>query len=562
MDSGFSSPRTDAFPAGLRVLVVDDDLPWLRILEKMLKKCSYEVTTCCLAREALDLLRERKDGFDIVISDVNMPDMDGFKLLEHVGLEMDLPVIMMSVDGETSRVMRGVQHGACDYLLKPIRMKELRNIWQHVFRKRIHEVRDMESHEGFDDLQMMRLDQFDDGLFLSAGDLVTGKKRKDADNKHDEREFGDPSSVKKARVVWTVDLHQKFVTAVNQIGFEKVGPKKILDLMNVPWLTRENVASHLQKYRLYLSRLQKKNEIKASFGAIKHNDLSTKDPSMSVSPRNHTNLQQNNSPKRISNKTLVQNVDPRFDGDLKSIVSLPIQEPKKAPIRDTTYPPKASNSRIGPAHSFRPLEPNVKYAPFESTIPETYYWSEVPKTQFKNENGFNQVSQLDPLHHFQVDCVPFVSSISTRQLDNSRTESSEMKPSYTNDSRLQVQETVSIRGATNLCPLPVSASIPSTSPSVRNQLLINDPKPGQKNLSSESCSGFASSNGDLFSCLIQGGNNNKTNVEIQTKECFNPSFPELFSETTSYLCDPQNLDYEYQWELPEYPVIDQGLFII
>lgn len=51
------------------------------------------MTTCGLAREALNLLRERKDGYDIVISDVNMPDMDGFKLLEHVGLEMDLPVI-------------------------------------------------------------------------------------------------------------------------------------------------------------------------------------------------------------------------------------------------------------------------------------------------------------------------------------------------------------------------------------------------------------------------------------------------------------------------------------
>ncbi|KAF0916387.1 hypothetical protein E2562_007488 [Oryza meyeriana var. granulata] len=49
------------------------------------------VTTCGLARVALDILRERKNKFDIVISDVNMPDMDGFKLLEHIGLEMDLP---------------------------------------------------------------------------------------------------------------------------------------------------------------------------------------------------------------------------------------------------------------------------------------------------------------------------------------------------------------------------------------------------------------------------------------------------------------------------------------
>ena len=38
--------------------------------------------------EVLNMLRERKDVFDIVISDVNMPDMDGFKLLEHVGLEI------------------------------------------------------------------------------------------------------------------------------------------------------------------------------------------------------------------------------------------------------------------------------------------------------------------------------------------------------------------------------------------------------------------------------------------------------------------------------------------
>lgn len=53
------------------------------------------VTTCGLARVALVMLREKRDRFDIVISDVNMPDMDGFNLLEQVGLEMDLPVISM-----------------------------------------------------------------------------------------------------------------------------------------------------------------------------------------------------------------------------------------------------------------------------------------------------------------------------------------------------------------------------------------------------------------------------------------------------------------------------------
>ena len=51
------------------------------------------MTTCSRAALALSILREKKGWFDLVLSDVYMPDMDGFKLLEHIGLEMDLPVI-------------------------------------------------------------------------------------------------------------------------------------------------------------------------------------------------------------------------------------------------------------------------------------------------------------------------------------------------------------------------------------------------------------------------------------------------------------------------------------
>ncbi|KAJ8564790.1 hypothetical protein K7X08_001250 [Anisodus acutangulus] len=252
---------TDHFPVGLRVLVVDDDVVCLRIIEQMLRKCKYSVTTCTQATVALNLLRERRGTFDIVLSDVHMPDMDGFKLLELVGLEMDLPVIMMSGDGRTNLVMRGVQHGACDYLIKPIRDEELKNIWQHVVRKRYNSSKEHECSGSLDDNDRRKRGSDDAECASSViegadGVLKQHKKKRDAKEEDDTKiENDDPSTTKKPRVVWSVELHQQFVSAVNQLGIDKAVPKRILELMNVPGLTRENVASHLQKFRLYLKRL-------------------------------------------------------------------------------------------------------------------------------------------------------------------------------------------------------------------------------------------------------------------------------------------------------------------
>ncbi|XP_008813715.2 two-component response regulator ARR1-like [Phoenix dactylifera] len=253
-------PLSD-FPAGLRVLVVDDDLTCLKIIDRMLRKCLYDVTVCSGAAAALAMLREKKGEFDLVLSDVYMPDMDGFKLLEHIGLEMDLPVIMMSADDGKDAVMKGVTHGACDYLIKPLSMEALKNIWQHVVRKRRNELKELE-HSGSaeeNDRKKRAPEEGDNASSGNEGSWKNVKRRRDEEGEvvvqEEVEEREDPSTLKKPRVVWSVDLHRQFVAAVNQLGVDKAVPKKILELMHVHGLTRENVASHLQKYRLYMRRV-------------------------------------------------------------------------------------------------------------------------------------------------------------------------------------------------------------------------------------------------------------------------------------------------------------------
>ncbi|KAF8400546.1 hypothetical protein HHK36_013845 [Tetracentron sinense] len=266
----------DPFPVGMRVLAVDDDPTCLKVLDTLLRRCQYHVTTTNQAITALKMLRENKNKFDLVISDVHMPDMDGFKLLELVGLEMDLPVIMLSANSDPKLVMKGITHGACDYLLKPIRIEELKNIWQHVIRRKKSDSKDQNS---FDNQEKSHHGTGEGGqgpTEIGSADRngKLNRKRKDQnedddDDCEDGNENEDPSTQKKPRVVWSVELHRKFVAAVNQLGLEKAVPKRILDLMNVEKLTREN------KYRLYLKRISCVQSQQANMVAA----LGGKDPS-------------------------------------------------------------------------------------------------------------------------------------------------------------------------------------------------------------------------------------------------------------------------------------------
>ncbi|BAS98876.1 Os06g0647200 [Oryza sativa Japonica Group] len=233
------------FPEGLRVLAVDDSPVCLMLLEALLRRCKYQPTMTRDAATALRMLRERPGDFDLVISDVHMLDMDGFKLLELIGLEMDLPVIMQSANGELETMMKGVTHGACDYLVKPVSLKDIQNIWQHVWRKRKLDIR---NHNG----------GYNDGGELVGATRTkrkyTRKMRNDGDNYGENKENMD-STLKRQRVVWTPELHRDFVIAVHELGVDRAVPRKILRMMKVDYMTRENIASHLQKYRLYLKRI-------------------------------------------------------------------------------------------------------------------------------------------------------------------------------------------------------------------------------------------------------------------------------------------------------------------
>ncbi|XP_021852986.2 two-component response regulator-like APRR2 isoform X2 [Spinacia oleracea] len=79
-------------------------------------------------------------------------------------------------------------------------------------------------------------------------------------NKEPKHSRGKKGSRKKMKVDWTTDLHKKFVQAVEQLGVDQAIPSRILELMKVDGLTRHNIASHLQKYRMHRRHILPKQE--------------------------------------------------------------------------------------------------------------------------------------------------------------------------------------------------------------------------------------------------------------------------------------------------------------
>ncbi|CAN6849777.1 unnamed protein product, partial [Brassica oleracea] len=249
-----SNMFTCNFPEGLRVLVFVENLQTLLSLEKHLQDFQYKVTRCQEGAGAMHLLRNHMNKFDIAIIEAQNSTVDIFRLISEIASEIDLPIIITSKDDSVQSVINWMKIGVCDYLIKPIRPEDLRFIFKHVVKKmqvgkrvESEEKATAEKSSSVGDSTIRNPNKRKRSMFI---DGQVGEK--DQDHVRD-------STTKKRRVVWDNELKKKFLDAMEDLGPEAV-PKKILERMNVVGMTRENVASHLQKHRMLLNKQKSQNE--------------------------------------------------------------------------------------------------------------------------------------------------------------------------------------------------------------------------------------------------------------------------------------------------------------
>jgi len=109
---------------GKKVLIVDDDEVLVRLIDQVLTQKGYEVLKAGSGQEGLRVLFDQRP--DLVLLDVVMPRMDGWQTLDRIRDVSDIPIIMLTGKRRAEEdIVRGLDHGADDYLLKPVGNREL-----------------------------------------------------------------------------------------------------------------------------------------------------------------------------------------------------------------------------------------------------------------------------------------------------------------------------------------------------------------------------------------------------------------------------------------------------
>ena len=124
-------------PTQMKFLVVDDFSTMRRIVRGLLKEMGCNnVGEAEHGVEALGMLRAQR--FDFVVSDINMPNMDGFELLQAIKADdalRHLPVLMVTAEARKEDIVKAAQSGAAGYIVKPFSKATLEDKVQRILLK-------------------------------------------------------------------------------------------------------------------------------------------------------------------------------------------------------------------------------------------------------------------------------------------------------------------------------------------------------------------------------------------------------------------------------------------
>ena len=107
------------------ILVVDDEKRMRELIREHLEAAGYQVTEAADGMAALELFQRNAQGYEAVILDVMMPELDGWSLCREIRRHSQVPVIMLTARGEEYDKLFGFELGVDDYLVKPFSPREL-----------------------------------------------------------------------------------------------------------------------------------------------------------------------------------------------------------------------------------------------------------------------------------------------------------------------------------------------------------------------------------------------------------------------------------------------------
>ena len=108
---------------GGRILLVEDDPRLLKLLSEELGYAGYETVAVALGADALE--RAQVEPFDLIVLDLNLPDIDGIEVAERLHGHVEASILMLTARGDVDSRVQGLYAGASDYLTKPFSVQEL-----------------------------------------------------------------------------------------------------------------------------------------------------------------------------------------------------------------------------------------------------------------------------------------------------------------------------------------------------------------------------------------------------------------------------------------------------